>query len=147
MLHRALDGEAVIVAQLVEPHDVAAEHGREGAGADGVASLRREAGRVVGRVQDRPVLHVLGEDGERAPVVVEAGHDQPIVGHEPLELGGEVGEELLRIEDFLHGAPDGGEAGHQIGENDVGLVRGAHRPTIPLIVARHFRPRGAGPTV
>src|SRR5262249_22347920 len=49
-----------------------------------------------------------------------------VVGNEALELGREVGEELLRIEGFLHRAPDRGEAGHQIGENGARVVRGAH---------------------
>lgn len=148
MLHRALDGEAVVVAQLVKPHHLASEHGRQGARADRVAPFRREAGRVVGRVQHRPVLDVLGEHGERAPIVVEAGRDQPVVRNEPLELRREIGQEFLRIEGVLHRAADGSQTGHQIGENDVGLVRGIH--PIDDTTNRRFdfrRAERAGPTV
>ena len=102
----------------------------------------------MGRVQHRPVLDVLGEYGERAPIVVEAGHDQPVVRNEPLELHREIGQEFLRIEGFLHRTPDGGQTGHQIGENDVGLVRGIHSIDDTTNRRCDFRrAERAGPTV
>ena len=136
MLDRAFGGEAVVVAQLVQPQHAAAEHRGERAVPERVASLRREAGRVVPRVQHGTVRHVLGEHGEGPPIVGQTGDDQPVVRNEPLELRGELAEELPGIEGIVHRPPDGGQARDEVGEHGARVGGGAHRLTISLPAGR-----------
>jgi hypothetical protein len=75
---------------------------------------------------------VLGEDGEGAAVVIEIRDGQPIVRDESLELGRKLLEELPRIERVVHRPPDGGQTGHEVGEDRAGVVSGAHRLTTSL---------------
>ncbi|HZO39372.1 MAG TPA: hypothetical protein VFE97_09140 [Methylomirabilota bacterium] len=94
--------------------------------ADRIAFLGREVRRVVLGVQDRPLRRELGEDRERAAIVVEIGDDEPVVRDQPLQARREFAEEALGIERIVHRSANGGQAGHEVGQNSARVVGGAH---------------------
>jgi hypothetical protein len=81
---------------------------------------------------------VLGEDGEGPAVIVQVVEDQPVVGHQPLDLRRELGQEALRIELLVHRAAEGGQRRDQIGERGLGL----HGPYDDTRPPRPVKPPG-----